>query len=115
MAFFIPEGATYDSGLDKEVNRLIFNIYDIIAICKKMRQPIHSSLWGINWYIWNNELRRISDALSLMEHDAFLLAKETSELSRKLWGLYYKENPDTTEDKPELSMAEVAEMRANYF
>lgn len=116
MAFYIPDEAEYNEDLDKAINKLIFNAVDIISICKKARTPMGDNLYGIKWYFYREEFRKISDALSLVEHDSYLLLDRVTKVSEALWKLYYKENPDAAgTDNPKLSTSEVAAMRDDYF
>lgn len=115
MAVYVPEEPQYNEYLDKQITNLIGVSYDIIAICKTAHKLTENTLWGTPWYYWRNEIRRMADALSLLEHDAFLFAEQVTRLSEDVWKLYYKEHPDTTSDVPVTDPNEWAEMRSHYF
>ena len=116
MAFYYSTKPVYDTNLDKAINMLIYNAVDIISICRYARYPITHDFFGRVWYSYREDFRRISDALTLVEHDAFLLMDRISKVSQALFGAYYEENPDAAgNDNAQLSLAELAAMREEYF
>ena len=116
MAFYISNEYKYDEDLDKAINKLIFNGVDIIAICKIARQPMGENLWGTKWYFYREEFRKISDALSLVEHDAYLFLDRVTKVSESVWKNYYKEHPEEQgTDNVKLTGEEISAMRADYF
>lgn len=115
MAGYIPDKPVYYAEFDREITKLIGVADDFIAICRTARQLILNSLSSKAWYFWHNDIRRLSDSLALLEHDAFLFAEYTTRISKSVWDLYYKENPDITTDAPASNVGDWEEMRSHYF
>lgn len=114
MPNFVSDTPTYDKYLDARISLLIVNAYDIINICKVARTFTAGLLSGTSWYHYRDDMRKISDALALVEHDALLLEHQISRISEALWKTYKEGEPDSTVFEVPF-WDKVAEMREKYF
>lgn len=94
MAAYITNEPKYNEHLDINITRCIGKVLKMMDLCREIREPLQEGGTDHVWYHYREDVRKIYDAVALVEHDVFLLTHYITKISEKVWALYYKEHPD---------------------
>ena len=89
------DNPTYSETWEQTLAEAIAKITDMIETCAKFRVDFFGEGTGMQWYVYKNEIRRVYDAASLVEHDLFLLGACVTHIRDKNWRLKNQEEADT--------------------
>lgn len=86
----INEPAKFSSTLEKTTLAIYDCTFKILELCNEMREALPQGAMDWTWYHYREDVRKIFDAISLVEHDNLLLTQATSRLAEKNWTAYYR-------------------------
>ena len=78
----IPDKPFYDETLETQLQLTAHSVRLMIEGMPALRETFEAGITGYAWYYYNDESRRIYDAMALVEHDLLLLIQQLLRLRR---------------------------------
>ena len=70
----------YDELFDKVLTRNIGELLEMMSLCVEMRGYFQTGATQWTWYYYKEDIRKVFDAISLVEHDLFLLTHQLTRI-----------------------------------
>lgn len=90
---YISPEPIYSDLLESKLTEIEPYTGELLTAIQKIRTPWNAAQ-DYSWYYRENEVRRIYDTMSMVEHDIILLIQQLNRIRKANWDLYYKEHPD---------------------